>query len=101
MLQAQIFIDKDDLHGTQPLFEFIMQFLLLNNVRGATAYKGVMGFGVNQQMKRPNEIFSFDDPPMMITFIDDDAKVTDVLRQLRAAYKGGFIITHHVDQFEA
>lgn len=101
MLQAQIFIDKDDLQGSRPLYEFIMQFLLLNHIKGATAYKGVMGFGTNQQMKRPDQIFSFDEPPMMITFIDETTKVLEVLKELRATYKGGFIITHAVDQFEA
>lgn len=99
MLQAQIFIDKDDLHGAQPLYEFIMQFLLLNHVDGATVFKGIMGFGNNQQMKRPNELFSFDDPPMMITFVDKKTKVLDILKKVREEYKGGFIITHPVDLF--
>ena len=101
MLQAQIFIDKGDLHDGRVLYEFIMQFLLRNNIKGATVYRGVMGFGAHQQMKRPNEIFSFDEPPMMVTFIDEDKKVLEVLKELRATYKGGFIITHHVDQFKA
>lgn len=99
MLQAQIFLDKNDLYGAQPLYEFIMQLLLINNIKGATAYQGIMGFGTNQQIKRPNQIFSFDDPPIMITFIDEENKVRDVLHRLRAEYKGGFIITHQVDQF--
>ncbi|MGN7821330.1 DUF190 domain-containing protein [Chitinophaga varians] len=101
MLQAQIFIDKDDMYGTRPLYEYIMQLLMNNNVKGATVYRGVMGFGINQRMKRPDEIFSFDEPPMMITLIDEDDKVREVLTLLRSTYKGGFIITHHVDQFEA
>ena len=101
MLQAQIFIDKDELHGTKPLFEFVMQFLLLNHVKGATAFKGTMGFGSAQQVKRPNELFSFDEPPMMITFIDEEKKVQEVLKKFRKEYRGGFIITNHVDFFEA
>ena len=99
MKQAQIFIDKDDLHGTQPVHEFIMQFLLLNHVDGATAFKGIMGFGNNQKMQRPNELFSFDEIPMMITFIDEDAKVDEVLKKLREEYSGGFIIVHPVHPF--
>ena len=97
MLQAQIFIDKDELIGSQPLYEFIMQFLLLHHVKGATAFKGVMGFGEKEQMKRPNQLFSFDEPPMMITFVDEKEKVIQVLNKLREEYKGGFIITHSVD----
>lgn len=99
MLQAQIFIDKSDFHGSKPLYEFIMQFLLINHINGATALTGIMGFGHHQQMKRPNELFSFDEPPVLITFIDEDDKVTDVLARLRKEYKGGLIITHQVDLF--
>ncbi|WP_291908989.1 DUF190 domain-containing protein [Chitinophaga sp. CB10] len=100
MLQAQLFIDRDDMHGSQPLYEFIMHLLLHSNIKGATAYRGVMGFGANQQMKRPDQIFSFDEPPIMITFIDDEQKVQDVLRALRQEFTGGFIVTHQVHLFE-
>ncbi|SHM48419.1 hypothetical protein SAMN05444266_108235 [Chitinophaga jiangningensis] len=100
MLQAQIFIDRDDMHGAQPLYEFIMHFLLRSNIKGATAYRGVMGFGANQQMKRPDQIFSFDEPPILLTFIDEEKKVREVLQALRQEYTGGFIVTHQVDLFE-
>lgn len=99
MLQAQIFIDKSDFHGTRPLYDYIMQFLLLHHIDGATVLTGVMGFGRHQQMKRPNELFSFDEPPMLITFIDEAEKVKAVLSKLREEYKGGLIITHQVDLF--
>lgn len=87
MLQAQIFIDKDELIGEKPLYEFIMQFLLLQHVKGATAFKGVMGFGEKEQMKRPNQLFSFDEPPMMITFIDDEEKVMQVWREVAGSVR--------------
>lgn len=101
MLQAQIFIDKDNLIHSQTLYEFIMQFLLRHNVKGATAFTGMMGFGINHKIKRPNQIFSFDDPSMMIVFIDEDEKVLSVLKLLREQYKGGLIITHPVDLIDA
>ncbi|GGH62165.1 hypothetical protein HNQ91_001213 [Filimonas zeae] len=98
-VQAQIFIDKSDFHQARPVYDFIMQFLLVHKVNGATALTGVMGFGKHQQMKRPNELFSFDEPPMLITFIDEAAKVKAVLTLLRQEYTGGLIITHPVDLF--
>ena len=101
MLQAQIFMDKDELFNSQPLFEYIMQFLLLNHIKGATVFKGMMGFGEKKQVQRPENWFSFDEPPMMITFIDEAPKVLEVLKKLRQQYTGGFIITNSVDFFEA
>jgi len=99
MLQANIYFDKDDLHGSQSLEEFIMQFLLKRKVSGATAFKGAFGFGQTQHMKNPHLLFSFDEPPMVITFVDEDEKVKHTLTELRKVFKGGLITSHSVDRW--
>lgn len=100
MLQAQIFIDKDTFKGTAPLYEFIFDFLLKHKIMGATMFRGQMGFGANQQLKTPDRMFSFDEPPAMILFIDEEEKVLRVLTALRQEVKGGFIVTSKVDFFK-
>jgi uncharacterized protein len=100
MLQAQIFIDKDEVFGTQPLYEYIVQFLLKHHIAGATAFRGVIGFGEHHQVKRPDTLFSFDEPPMLITFIDDETKVLNVLKALRKQVTSGFIVTSKVERFQ-
>ena len=97
MVQAQIFIDKDELHGERKLYEFIMEFLLSKKVAGATAFEGLIGFGPNQQKQRPGRLFSFDEPPMMIVFTDEDEKAKQVIRELRKDFPGGLIITGQVE----
>lgn len=99
MLQAQIYIDADDLKGTQTLYEFIMQFLIEQKIKGATVFRGRTGFGVNQHLKKPNDLFSFDETPLLIVFIDEDKKVKQALTELRKQHKGGFIVTHPVEQW--
>lgn len=100
MLQAQIFIDKDEVFGSQPLYEFIIQFLLKQKIAGATAFRGVIGFGEHHQLKRPDNLFSFDEPPMLIIFIDQDEKVMKALTALRKQVSSGFIVTSKVERFE-
>lgn len=100
MLQAQIFIDKDEVFGAQPLYEFIVQFLLRQKIAGATAFRGVIGFGEHHQVKRPDSLFSFDEPPMLITFIDEDDKVTNALTALRKRVNSGFIVVSKVERFQ-
>ncbi len=97
MIQAQIFIDKDELHNEKKLYEFIMEFLLARKVAGATAFEGLIGFGPDRLMQRPKRLFSFDEPPMMIVFIDEDEKAKKVIAELRQEFKGGLIITSHVE----
>lgn len=97
MLQAQIFIDKDELKGIKPLHEFIMNLLIENGVAGATSMMGYSGFGRHHRLKQPSRLFSFDEASMLITFIDSEEKVKAVLSVLREHYRGGFIVTHDVD----
>jgi len=100
MLQAQIFIDKDELHEEKKLYEYIMDFLFKSKVEGATAFEGLIGFGPgDRKMQRPNRLFSFDEPPMMITFVDKEEKVKHVIKELRKEFKGGLIITHPVEEW--
>ncbi len=99
MVQAQIFIDKDELRGERPLYEFILLFLLEKNIAGATAFNGFMGFGKHQKLKRPNREFSFDETPLVISFVDTKENVEEAIKELRNVYSGGLIITHAVEQW--
>jgi PII-like signaling protein len=99
MLQAQIYIDKDEVFGSHPLYEYIMGFLLRHKIAGATAFRGHIGFGVHHHLKRPDNWFSFDEPPMLITFIDEEEKVRNVLKALRREVSSGFIVVNQVEKF--
>lgn len=100
MLQAQIFIEKDELHGMQPTYEFIMQFLFKHKLKGATLFEAKSGFKAGEKLYKPNELFSFDDVPVMITFIDDEEKVKHALNELKKVLSGAFITTHKVEHWK-
>jgi len=101
MLQAQIFIDKHELMGSLRLHEFILQLLIKQNINGATVFEGSLGYGANQRINHPNALFSFDETPMMIVFVDAKPKVIQALTALRKVWKGGLIITGQVELFKA
>ena len=100
MLQAQIFIDKDEMYQDNLLHNFIMEYLIENEISGATAINGCMGFGKNQKLKNPNRLFSFDEQPMLILFIDEDEKVKNVLTELSKLVTNGIIVTHPVEVYK-
>lgn len=100
MLQAQIFIDKDEMYEDGYLYNFIMEFLIKNDINGATAINGFMGFGANQRMKNPNRLFSFDEVPMLIIFIDEDEKVKKVATEISKLVSNGIVLTHSVNVYK-
>jgi uncharacterized protein len=99
MLEAQIFIDQDEQKEGKPLHEYIMKYLMDWGVSGATSFRGHSGFGKNQRMKHPNEFFSFDEPPVLIVFIDNEEKVKTILSALRKVTSRGFITVHKVEKW--
>ncbi|MEH6308393.1 DUF190 domain-containing protein [Olivibacter sp. CPCC 100613] len=99
MLQAQIFINKNEFLGSQPLYEFIMQFLIKHQVKSATAFNGSLGYLRGSHLSRPNDLFSFDEVPLLIILMDEDAKVKELLKSLRTVTKSGYVIVHQVDEW--
>ena len=97
MIQVQIFFDKDKFKDDKPMTDYIMEFLADNDCLGATCFRGELGFGENQKINRPGRLFSFDEPPMLITFIDQDEKVKKVLTAFRKKVKSGFIVVNPVE----
>jgi uncharacterized protein len=86
MLQAQIFIDLDEMEGEQSLHDYIIQFLAEHGVQGATSFRAYAGFGRNHKIRHPRDLFSFDEPPAMILFVDEDEKVKSVLAELKRKF---------------
>ena len=96
MTQAQLLFDKDDRKQDQSLHKFIMDYLIKSGIAGATLFEGTAGFGHNDYIQRPNQLFSFDETPVMIIFIDEDEKVKKVLKELRKLTSIGLFTSHPV-----
>lgn len=99
MTQAQIYVDKEELKGKMPLYEFIMRLLMENGIAGATAWTGQAAYGKHHRLKPVHQRYSFEEIPMIISFIDEHNKVKEALIELRKQYRGGLIVTHSVEQW--
>ncbi|HEY9048042.1 MAG TPA: DUF190 domain-containing protein [Ohtaekwangia sp.] len=97
MVKAEIYIDQERYMGDQSLHDFVMQFLLEQGIAGATSFRAHAAFGRHHRIKRPHELFSFDEPSLMITFIDEDEKVRETVKKLRTYMEGGLIIIHKIE----
>jgi hypothetical protein len=97
MLQAQIIVEKNEMYGNKYLYKHIVEFLVRKDISGATVIRANMGFGRDNLIREPDRLFSFDEPPMIITFVDEDAKVKEVLTEIKKMTTRGLIFTHSVD----
>jgi PII-like signaling protein len=86
----RIFIGEADKHAGKPLYEWIILQARAQNLAGATALRGMMGFGAST---RRIQTFRFDtlseDLPVIIEIVDTQEKLEKFLELVEPHIKAG------------
>jgi PII-like signaling protein len=93
----RIYFGEDDRwHGT-PLYEAIVQEAARHDLAGATAYRGIEGYGASTRIHRPHLLGLSGDLPIMVTIIDDATKIEAFMPILEGMISEGLIAVSDVD----
>ena len=87
-----IFVDETDLAGTVTLYETIVRRLRQLGLAGATVHHGIMGFGAHGKVHHKRLFGVSDDRPVVITVVDNEFKIREVLPEIRALVKEGLVV---------
>jgi hypothetical protein len=87
-----IYVDETDLWGTVTLYEAIVRRLRQLGMAGATAQSGMMGFGSHGKVHRKRLFGVSDDRPVMITVVDTESKIREVVPEIRGMVKEGLVV---------
>jgi PII-like signaling protein len=87
-----IYVDETDLWETGTLYEAIVRRIRQLGMAGATAQMGVMGFGSHKKVHRKRLFGVSDDKPVMITVVDSEYKIREVLPEIRGMVKEGLVV---------
>jgi len=75
----RVFIDENEkLHG-QPLYEAIIMKARELELAGATAIRGVFGFGVDHQIHTAKLLQLSQDLPMVVEIVDTEENINKIL----------------------
>ena len=96
-LQLTIYLNESDLSGDLPLHEVIVRRLLHLEILGATVTRGLMGYGKHGKVHRKRLFGVSDDRPIIITTVDDAARLRTVLPELKAMVPEGLITLQDVE----
>jgi PII-like signaling protein len=77
-------------HGI-PIYSSILDFLFHNGISGATAMKGIAGFGAAHRLHSANILDISDNLPVRIEFIESREKVDEILPKLEMRVGSGLI----------
>jgi uncharacterized protein len=97
MLEVTIFLDEDDMHNNESLYQYIMKYLLHHHIKGASVFAAMGGYGAKRHLHYPRKIGAADEGPLMILFIDEDEKVLSVLPHLKEVVSEGLMVMRKVE----
>ena len=96
----RIFIGESDKIRHAPLYEAIVIEAKKAGLAGATAWRGLMGFGPTSRIRTAKILDLSVDLPIVVEITDDESKIAAVLpgldRLLAAANSGGLITLEKV-----
>lgn len=90
-LKVSIYTSEGAKHHGAPVYTSILDYLFYRGVSGATALRGVAGFGADHHMHTAsiNEIADF--MPIKIEFVETEEKVNELLGKLEEMVGSGLI----------
>ena len=92
----RIFIGESDKAGHQPLYEAIVYEAKKQGLSGATAIRGIMGFGANSKVHTAKLFEISSDLPMIVEIVDTEEKIRDftkIVERLFEQSRSGGLIT--------
>lgn len=101
MKRLAVYVSEAQRHGAKPLWREVLDVLHHHGLAGATATKGLMGFGHGGKL---HEALSPDAPPdlpVTIEAIDEDAAIDRALPDVDALVQEGLVAVHDVQVIKA
>lgn len=90
-VKVTLYLSDTAKHHGVPVYTTVMDFLFRQGIAGATAVKGVAGFGLRHRMHAAHIIEMSDHLPIRIEFIDTKDKVDAILGELQTRCGCGLI----------
>ena len=82
--------EQDKFHG-KPLYQAIVELLRAQHFAGATAFRGIMGFGAHARL-HTNKILDLSlDLPIVVECVESEERIESILPELDGMIGGGLI----------
>jgi PII-like signaling protein len=92
----RIHVGEDDRWEGKPLYEALVETARRHDLAGATAYRGIEGYGASSRIHRKH-LFTSSDLPIVVTIIDAEEKIRGFLPAVEQMVSEGLVAISDVD----
>ena len=93
----RVYIGEDDMWRGKKLYDAIVESLRANDIAGVTVYRGICGYGAHRRFHREKRMSLSHDLPIMLSVVDEDAKIRAYLPVLEQMVQEGLVVLSDVD----
>lgn len=95
--KVSIYVGEDQQYHGHALYASILDLLFQSSVSGATAVRGIAGFGAHHKMHTARILDLTTNLPVKIEFIESQEKLDEVLPKLKEMVKSGLVTISDVE----
>ena len=92
----RVFVGESDHYGGKPLYEAIIQEARNRGMAGATALRGLMGFGAHSRLHTAKVLRLSEDLPIVVEIVDTPEKIESLLPKLDEMIEEGLVTLERV-----
>lgn len=92
----RIFVGETDQHGARPLYEQIILKARQLGLAGATAFRGIIGYGAASRIHTTKLLRLSEDMPIVVEIIDTEEKISKLLPFLDEVIDDGLVTMENV-----
>ncbi|MBP2133460.1 PII-like signaling protein [Methanomicrobium sp. W14] len=93
----KIYIGESDRYRGKPLFQYLIDFFSEKGLYGATATRGITGFGATSRIHTSSIIRLSSDLPVVIEVVDSEEKINEIKPFLEEIIGGGLVIQQEAE----
>jgi len=93
----RIYFGEDDKWKGQPLYKAIVEKCRALDIAGATVFRGIEGYGASTLIRRPHLLSFSHDAPVMVSVVDTEEKIQQLLPALDEMVVEGLIAMSNVE----
>jgi PII-like signaling protein len=94
----RIFLGEADKWHGEPLYDAIVKKLRMEDIAGATVYKGVLGYGAKGHTHKGQSLLHLaHDCPVMISVIDSESKIQRAMEIIEGMLADGLVVISDVE----
>ncbi|MBP2030846.1 PII-like signaling protein [Methanohalophilus levihalophilus] len=92
-----LYLSENDQIDGRPAYEAVIELLKENKIAGATAFRGIEGYGVHSKIHTSSILRLSSELPVVVQVVEKEEKITEIIQILKGLLPNELIIIQKID----